>query len=127
VMKNLKKRASNYEDRFPKTLFVLSWCRIAQDNSFEDPLSRSQMHIDECDEVDLAAQQWRRQKPRCIGGLWFFIVFHSVAVARIYMEDPSRVTTSCNRLALSLSKRIRHGLIANINGKRKSRPCKTLG
>jgi hypothetical protein len=41
VMKNLKKRASGREDRFPKTLFTLSWCRIANDDSFRDLLSRS--------------------------------------------------------------------------------------
>jgi hypothetical protein len=29
VVKNLTKRASSREDRFPKTLFALSRCRIA--------------------------------------------------------------------------------------------------
>jgi hypothetical protein len=31
MMRNLKKRASCHEDRFPKTLFTLSRCRIAED------------------------------------------------------------------------------------------------
>jgi hypothetical protein len=53
-MKNLKKRASSREDRFPKILFALSRCRIAKDDDFGDMLSRSQMHIDERDEVALA-------------------------------------------------------------------------
>jgi hypothetical protein len=51
------KRASSHEDRFPKTLFTLSRCRIAEDGGFEDLLSRSQMHADERDEVASAAQQ----------------------------------------------------------------------
>jgi hypothetical protein len=54
-MKNLKKRASSYEDRFPKMLFALSRCRIAEDNDSGDLLSRSQMHADEQDEVALTA------------------------------------------------------------------------
>jgi hypothetical protein len=41
----------------PKTLFVISRCRIAEDNGFGDILSRSQMHADERDEVALAVQQ----------------------------------------------------------------------
>jgi hypothetical protein len=45
----------------------------------------------------------------------------------IYREDLPRVTTSCNQLDLSLSKRIRHGLIAKINGKRRPRACEALG
>jgi hypothetical protein len=49
-----------------------------------------------------------------------------VADARIYREDPPRVTTSHNRLGLSLLKRIRHGLVVKINGKRRSRVCKAL-
>jgi hypothetical protein len=57
MMKNLKKRARSHEDHFPKSLFALSWCRIAEDNGSEDLLSRSQMHIDERDEVALVAQQ----------------------------------------------------------------------
>jgi hypothetical protein len=42
------------------------------------------MHVDERDEVALTAQQWRRQKPS------------SVAAARIYREDPPRITMPCN-------------------------------
>jgi hypothetical protein len=60
VVKNLTKRASSHEDRFPKTLFTLSRCRIAEDDGFEDLLSRSQMHADERDEVASAAQQQKR-------------------------------------------------------------------
>jgi hypothetical protein len=56
-----------------------------------------------------------------------FVVTHSVAVARIFREDLPRVTTSYNRLGLSLSKRIRHGLKAKINGKRRPRTCEALG
>jgi hypothetical protein len=77
------------------------------------------MHINERDEVALVAHQRRRQKPRCVS-LCLFIVTSSVAVTRIYREDPPRVAASCNRLALSLSKRIRYGVIIKINGKRMS-------
>jgi hypothetical protein len=55
-MKNSKKWVSSYEDHFPKTLFALSWCRIAEDVSSGDLLSRSQMHVDEQDEVALVVQ-----------------------------------------------------------------------
>jgi hypothetical protein len=119
VMKNIKKRASSREGHFPKTLFALFQCKIADDDGSRDLLSRSQMHINERDEVALVAQQRRRQKPRCVS-LCLFIVTSSVAVARIYREDPPRVAASCNRLALSLSKRIRYGVIVKINGKRRS-------
>jgi hypothetical protein len=75
VVKNLKKRARCREDHFPKILFVLSWCRItedngfgdllsrcriAEDNGFRDLLSRSQMHVDEWDEVTSTTQQQKR-------------------------------------------------------------------
>jgi hypothetical protein len=50
-MKNLKKRASSREDHFPKTLFALSWCRIAEDDGSRDLLPRSQIYVDEQDEV----------------------------------------------------------------------------
>jgi hypothetical protein len=66
MMKNLKKRASSREDRFPKTIFTLSRCRIAEDDGSRNLLSQSRIHIDERDEVALAAQQRRRQKPRCV-------------------------------------------------------------
>jgi hypothetical protein len=56
-----------------------------------------------------------------------FVLSSYVAAARIYREDLRRVTTSRNRLSLSLSKRIRHRLIAKINGKRRSWTCKDLG
>jgi hypothetical protein len=74
VMKNLKKRVSNREDRFPKTLFVISRCRIVEDDGSGDLLSRSHMHVDERGEVVLATHQRRRQKTRCVGGMWLFVV-----------------------------------------------------
>jgi hypothetical protein len=46
-MKNFKKQASSREYHFLKILFVLSRCRIAEDDGSEDLLSRSQMHVDE--------------------------------------------------------------------------------
>jgi hypothetical protein len=118
VVKNLTKRASSREDYFPKTLFTLSRCRIAEDDGFRDLLSRSQMHIDERNEVVLAAQQRIRRRHRCVGGSWFGVAT-SVAATCIYREDPPRVTASRNRLGISLSKRIRHGLVAKLNGKRR--------
>jgi hypothetical protein len=60
VVKNLMKRASSHKDRFPKTLFALSRCRIGEDDGSRDPLSRSQMHVDEWDEVASVAQQQKR-------------------------------------------------------------------
>jgi hypothetical protein len=51
VVKNLKKRASSREDRFPKTLFTLSRCKITEDDDSGDLLSQSQMHVDEWGEV----------------------------------------------------------------------------
>jgi hypothetical protein len=82
------------------------------------------MHVDEQDEVALTAQQWRRQKTRCVGGSWLFIIICSMVAARIYREDLPRVTTSYNRICLSLSKRIRHILIVKINDKRRFWTCK---
>jgi hypothetical protein len=67
------------------------------------------MHVDEWDEVALMVQQRKRQTSRCAGGSWLFVIASFVATAHIYREDPSRVTTSHNRLGLYLSKRIRHG------------------
>jgi hypothetical protein len=58
-----------------------SSCRIAEDDGFEDVFSRSQMHIDERDEVALTAQQARKQKTRCVGGSWLFIVTSSMTTA----------------------------------------------
>jgi hypothetical protein len=51
----------------------------------------------------------------------------SVAAAHTYKEDSSRVTASHNRLGLSLSKHIRHKLLAKINGKRRPWVYETLG
>jgi hypothetical protein len=38
---------SSHEDRFPKTLFFLSRCRIAENDGSGDLLSRSHMHADD--------------------------------------------------------------------------------
>jgi hypothetical protein len=57
VVKNLKKGATSGEDRFPKTLCALFRCRIAEDDDSGDLPFRSQMHVDERDEVASAAQQ----------------------------------------------------------------------
>jgi hypothetical protein len=61
MVKNLTKRASSHEDRFSKTLFALSRCRIAEDDGSGDLFSRSQIHVDEWDEVASATQQQKRQ------------------------------------------------------------------
>jgi hypothetical protein len=63
---------------------------------------------------------------RCIGGSWLFVVTRSMAVTRIYRKDLPRVTASHNRLYLSLSKCIRHRLIAKINNKRRPWTCEAL-
>jgi hypothetical protein len=84
------------------------------------------MHVGERDEEILATQQRMRRRPRCVGGSWLFCVTTSVAATCIYKEHPPRVTASRNRLGLSLSKHIRHGLVAKINGKRKPQTCKPL-
>jgi hypothetical protein len=67
-----------------------------EDNGSRDLLFRSQMPADKWDEVALAAQQRRRQKPRCVGGSRLFIVTSSVTATRIYREDPLRVVASHN-------------------------------
>jgi hypothetical protein len=73
VVKNLTKRASSREYRFPKTLFALSRCRIAENDSFEDLLSRSQMHVDERDEVASAAQQQKQQNLDVLVFSWLLV------------------------------------------------------
>jgi hypothetical protein len=81
------------------------------------------MPVDDQDEVALTTQQRRGQKPRCIGDSWLFIVTSSVMAARIYGEDPPRITVSRNRPGLF----IRQTIVAKINGKRKPRSYDTLG
>jgi hypothetical protein len=67
-------------------------------------------------------------RPRCVGVFrGCSCVATSVVAADIYREDLPRVTASHNRLGLSLSKHIRHELIAKINGKRRPRTCEALG
>jgi hypothetical protein len=102
VTKNLKKQSSSHEDRFTKTIFVLFRCKITENDGSRDLLSRLRMHIDERDEVAFTVQQQRRQKPRCVGGSWLFIVTYSVAPLPIYRKDLPRVTASRNQLGLSL-------------------------
>jgi hypothetical protein len=119
MIKNLKKWVSSREDRFSKILYTLSRCRIAKDNDSGDLVS-SRMHVNEWDEVALTVQQRRRQKNKCVGGLWLFIVTLFVVAAHIYMKDLPRVTAYRNRLKLSLSKCIRHGLIVKINNKKEA-------
>jgi hypothetical protein len=125
-MKNMKKQASSREDRFLKTILGLSPCRTTEDDGSRDLLSRSHMPVDEWDEVALVAQQRRMWKLRCVGESWLFIVTSSLVAAHIYREDLPRVTALRNWLGLSLSKRIRHGLIVKINSKRKLRTCEAL-
>jgi hypothetical protein len=87
MVKNLMKRASSHEDRFPKTLFALSQCRIAEDDGSRDLLSRSQMHIDEWDKVASMVQQ---QKWRNLDVLVFFMnvrLTATMTAVRIYRED----------------------------------------
>jgi hypothetical protein len=97
-------------------------------NGSGDLLSRSQMHINERDEVALAAQQQKRWNLDVLVFSWLLVfVAISVAATRIYREDMPTVTASRNWLGLSLSKRIRHGLVAKINGKRRPRACEALG
>jgi hypothetical protein len=55
-----------------------------------------------------------------------FIVTSSVVAARIYRKDLPSVTASRNQQGLSLSKRIRHGLVAKINGKRRLLTCEAF-
>jgi hypothetical protein len=53
-------------------------------------------------EVVLAMKQQRKQKSRCVDGLWLFMVASFVTPTYIYREDPPRVRTSHNRLVLSI-------------------------
>jgi hypothetical protein len=57
VMTNLEKRSSSHIERFLKTLFALSRWKMTEDGGFGDLLSRSQMHINDWDEVALPVQQ----------------------------------------------------------------------
>jgi hypothetical protein len=85
VVKNLMKRVSSREDRFPKTLFAVSRCKIIEDDGSRDLLSRSQMHVNEQDEVASAAQQ---QKRRNLDVLVFFMAVHvTTTVATLFMYN----------------------------------------
>jgi hypothetical protein len=67
------KRGSNREDRFQKTLFALSRCRIAEDDGSRDLLSQSQMHVDEQDEVASTAQQQKRRNLDVLVFSWLLV------------------------------------------------------
>jgi hypothetical protein len=100
MMMNLTKRASSHVERFPKILFALSRCRIAEDDGSRDLLSQSQVHAGDRDEVVLAAQQQRRRNASGIRVGWDNI-FYAAAV-RIYSEKPPRVKASRNRLGFHI-------------------------
>jgi hypothetical protein len=90
------KRASSHEDRFPKTLFTLSRCRIAENDGSGDLLSRSQMHIDEQEEVASVAQQQKWRNLDALVTCGCLCVTTSVVTAHIYRKDPPRGTASRN-------------------------------
>jgi hypothetical protein len=73
MVKNLMKRASSHKDRFPKTLFALSRCMIAEDNGSGDLLSRSQMHINERDKVASTAQKQKRRNLDVLLFSWLLV------------------------------------------------------
>jgi hypothetical protein len=84
------------------------------------------MHVHEWDEVASVAQQ---QKQQNLYVLMFFVAIRVAttgSAAHIYRKNPPRVTAFRNRLDLSLSKRIRHGLVAKLNGKRRPWACEAL-
>jgi hypothetical protein len=76
MVKNLMKGASSHKDHFPKILFTLSQCRIAEDDSFRDLLSRSQMHVHEWDEVPSVTQQQKRQNLDVLVFSWLLVCFY---------------------------------------------------
>jgi hypothetical protein len=84
VVKNLKKRASCREDRFPKTLFALFQCRITEDDASGDLLSRSHMHVDERGEIASTAQQQKRQNLDTLVARGCSCVTTSMASTHIY-------------------------------------------
>jgi hypothetical protein len=85
------------------------------------------MHVDKRDKVASVEQQQKRWNLDALVTRGCSCVTTSMAAARIYRKDPPRVTASHNQLGLSLSKRIRHGFVAKINGKRRPRTCEALG
>ena len=48
-------------ERFPKTLFALSWCRISKARGFGDLLSRLPVHAGARDGVDYEGSSTRRR------------------------------------------------------------------
>jgi hypothetical protein len=73
VVKNLMKRANSHEDRFLEILFILSWCKIIEDNGSGDLLSRLEMHVDERDEVASTVQQQKRPNLDVLVFSWLFV------------------------------------------------------
>jgi hypothetical protein len=69
----LTKRVSSRKNHFPKTLFTLSRCRITEDDSSRDLLSRSQMHIDERDKVASVVQQQKWRNLDVLVFSWLFV------------------------------------------------------
>lgn len=80
-----RKRASSRAERFPKTLFALSRCRIAEDDGSGDLLSQPQVHAGDRDEADLAAQQ-QMQKIRGAWTVGFLFSGCAAAAVRIYRK-----------------------------------------
>jgi hypothetical protein len=90
---------SSHVEHFSKSLFNLSRCRIAEDDGSIDVLSRSQVHANDRDEVDLAAQQVEEaKKTRCIHEVGLFCML----VIRIYREKLTRVKVYDNPLGFHI-------------------------
>jgi hypothetical protein len=79
------KRVSSREDRFLKTLFALSRCMITEDDGSRDLLSRSQMHVDERDEVASAVQQQKRQNLDVLALSWLLVCCYYFCGGRTYI------------------------------------------
>jgi hypothetical protein len=70
------KRVSSREDRFQKTLFALSRCRITEDDGSRDLLSWSQMHVDERNEIASVVHQQERQNQDVLMFSWLFVCYY---------------------------------------------------
>ena len=82
----------------PKNLIRPLLVRIAEDDGSGDLVSRSQLHTDDRDEVDSAAQQQRgRQNLDAFVGQ-----FESCGARRIYREKPHRVRASRNGVSFCI-------------------------
>src|SRR5438105_4415377 len=77
-------------ERFPKTLFVLSRCRISKAIGFRDMLSQSQMHINARDGVDYGGGTTKRMRQnldvlcfadrRCVWRQWPIAIYRETPV-----------------------------------------------